>query len=88
MSGLLDSDALPDSLPPVSQLSNGASGLIFGRDGEIGNFATFDFVSITPVSAVPLPAGAVLLLTGLGVIGGLRRRAAAQSKKIPTVAAA
>ena len=88
MNGLLDSDALPDSLIPVSLLSNGASGLFFGREGEFENFASFDFTSITPVSAVPLPAGVVLLLTGLGVMGGLRRRAAAQSKKIPTVAAA
>ena len=85
MNGLLDSDALPDSLIPVSELS--VASIVFGRDVEFENFVTFDFTSITPVSAVPLPAGVVLLLTGLGVMGGLRRRAAAQSKKLPTVAA-
>ena len=35
MNGLLDSDALPDSLIPLSLMTNAASGLGFGRDAEM-----------------------------------------------------
>lgn len=57
----------------LGQLGNASAStdLVFYR-----NARAQDYVSMSPVSAVPLPAGAVLLIGALGGLGALRRRKA------------
>jgi hypothetical protein len=72
---------------PISALSafdgEGVAGLWTLRIGDTAGgdpkrLDSIDFTAITTVAAVPLPAGGVLLIGGLGAIGAarLRRRAA------------
>ncbi|MEO9819139.1 MAG: VPLPA-CTERM sorting domain-containing protein [Paracoccaceae bacterium] len=55
-------------------------GLVFGSASEtdlaFNSFGTTGFVTFTatPVNAVPLPAGGLLLLTGLAGVAGFKRR--------------
>jgi len=72
-SDLLDNrDTLPSTLVPVSHLSRAY--LFLTNDKTLNTGAVFNIVSITQVAPVPLPAGGLLLLSGLAGLAIARRR--------------
>ncbi|KMK64186.1 VPLPA-CTERM sorting domain-containing protein [Puniceibacterium sp. IMCC21224] len=62
------------AMKTVSVASADISYAIFGSSFDVGFIAADNFKFTTQVSAVPLPAGGALLLTGLGAFALARRR--------------
>ncbi|MGJ8611557.1 MAG: VPLPA-CTERM sorting domain-containing protein [Octadecabacter sp.] len=53
--------------------------LSFGLQDDVDSYLQLDGVAIAPVSAVPIPAGGLLLLTAFGGLGLARRRRKARA---------
>ncbi len=74
-SDFLSDESLPASLPPVGAGNNGMI-LTFRDMGDPnnGHFATASILTVTPIGVVPIPPAIILFLSGLGLLGWLRRR--------------
>jgi hypothetical protein len=74
-SDFLSDESLPASLPPVGAANNGIL-LGFRDTGDPDNehTATSIPLTVTPIRVVPIPPAAILFLSGLGVIGLIKRR--------------
>lgn len=78
---LLSSTALPHGFVDVTK-ANFSNDFYFSRGTTLGHvepdyiFGTFDGMTLTETAAVPLPAAAWLLLSGIAGVGTLARRRA------------